>query len=159
MLPPGAVCKVINHATVKQVKVIQAFRYGAAPCKSARQGDVIVGVVKKVSGVKSSTLRSKKHLNHIVVSRVGGGGEFKKGDLIRAVVVRTKKEQERAIGLAPPSESLSPRKSRRTGNFISFPGENSVVVLGHNGQESTTNQIGSKEFRSYMKTKGFSYAI
>ena len=143
MLPPGAYARVIQHTTVKEIKIIQCFRKGITSCKYARQGDIVVASVKKVGNMKESMLRSQRHLGSSMI-------QYKRGDLVRALVVRTKKEQQRSHGFIA---------NRSTGIFLSFPGENQVILLGPNGQDATMKQVETPSYNTMLKNRGFSQQI
>eukprot|EP00924_Labyrinthula_sp_SR-Ha-C_P009036 snap_masked-scaffold_2-processed-gene-10.28-mRNA-1 protein AED:0.99 eAED:1.00 QI:0/0/0/0.5/1/1/2/0/162 len=140
MLIPGSVVKVLNNTAVKSIRVIATFREGVHSSQvPAGQGDCVLGSVVQTGVIKDSFLRSKKHLGSSQV-------RYKKGDLVRGLVVRTKKEYDRSRGTG---------KNSKTGIMVSFPLENSVVLLSSQGQDA----FAKTSLSGLMRSKGFSRII
>jgi ribosomal protein L14 len=83
-----------------------------------------------------------------VIHKVKKPGEWKKGDLVRGLIVRTRKAEDRAKGLRV-----------LTGIKVGFPQENSIVILGGKGQ-GVGGEVGPLTAISVIvKTKGFAKVL
>lgn len=118
MFPPGAVLSVVNSATVKNVRVIQSFRKNRHVVDQGKVGDVVVASVIKTDAALQ-ILRGKQK-----VAKIAPGQKFSRGDLVRGLIIRSKKEVHRSTG-------TSARKVD-TGIYYRFPNENSIMLLGPN---------------------------
>src|SRR5690606_36562391 len=108
----------------------------------ATQGDLILGTVyrlraQKDSGKTNSSISRKRKKENIAP---GGNTKQKniqstlsKGDLVSAVVVRTKKALDRSKGIGKGSQL-------QTGIKLSFPNENAVMLISFaSGKEKKTS--------------------
>jgi len=127
MIQQGSYLKVIDNSSVKEISCIKVLKGGPRP--HGIQGDELIGSVKSVRKVKKAVLQSKKHLG----SRAKGK-EWKRGDLVQALIVRTLKSVDRSRGLG--------RKAKlQTGIRLSFPKENAALLLGRKGKEPLGTRI------------------
>jgi len=113
MLQPESRLNVADNTGAKEIKVIRNL--GGSVVKNSRIGDIIV------ASVKSAT----------------PGGMVKKGEVIKAVIVRTKKQQ-----------------MRKDGTWIRFD-DNAAVIIKKDGDPMGTRIFGpvARELREkgYMK--------
>ena len=113
MIQQESYLKVADNTGAKEIKCIRVL--GGSKRKYASIGDVIVASVRKAAP----------------------GGSVKKGDVVKAVIVRTKKERRRADG-----------------SYIKFD-ENAAVILKNDGDPRGTRIFGpvARELREkkFMK--------
>lgn len=118
MIQSGTYLRVIDNTYVKDISCIQVKKYGSSKHPVGKQGDVFVGSVKSLRKVKASITRSQKHLIN-----KGKKKRWQRGDLLRALIVRTRKNMDRSKGLGRNSKN-------QTGIRLSFPEGNAAILLG-----------------------------
>lgn len=144
MVQQGSILKVIDNSSVREIYCIRVLNKGPRPVGT--QGDIIVGSVRKLRRVKESVLRSRKHL-----SGRTKGKAWKRGDVVKALIVRTIKQADRTKGLGAKGKN-------QTGIKLSFPKENSAVLLAANGKDP----LGSRArgpISPTARSKGFTKVI
>mmetsp|Transcript_5921 Transcript_5921/g.6805 ORF Transcript_5921/g.6805 Transcript_5921/m.6805 type:complete len:157 (-) Transcript_5921:70-540(-) len=145
MIQPGTIVKVLDNTLVKEIRCIKVLIKGKRPV--ATQGDVIIGTIQKIGVTKQSILRSQKHLMGSKGSGKQKGPQFKRGDMVKAVVCRTKKGVDRNRGIGRGSTSSS-------GIKVSFPTENACILVGANGQDPIASRA-KGPISSAIKSKGY----
>ena len=111
MIQPRSVVDVADNSGARKIRCILVL--GGSRCRYARIGDVVVAAVREAMP----------------------GGAFKKGDVVRAVVVRTSKESR-----------------RQDGSYIKFD-SNAVVLI-----DKQKNPLGTRIFGPVgreLRTKTF----
>mmetsp|Transcript_12288 Transcript_12288/g.15253 ORF Transcript_12288/g.15253 Transcript_12288/m.15253 type:complete len:157 (+) Transcript_12288:166-636(+) len=149
MIQPGTLVKVLDNTLVKEIKCIKVLIKGKHPV--ATQGDIIIGSIKKIGVTRQSDLRSQKHLMGSKGSGKLKGPQWKRGDLVKAVVCRTKKQVDRSRGCGRGSNSS-------TGIKVAFPSENSCILLGSNGQDPLASRA-KGPISSAIRSKGFTKVL
>jgi ribosomal protein L14 len=135
MIQMKSVMKVIDNSGAQLAECIKVLRNG----KYASLGDEVVVVVKRARPI--STAGSNGNGRGPTTSTTEGGA-LRKGDVRRAVIVRTKKET-----------------SRLDGRYIKFD-DNACVLLNNQGQPLGTRILGvvANELRLKKWTKIISLA-
>ena len=121
MIQLGTILKVVDNSAVREIRCIKVINGTVAT-----QGDLILGTVYRLKAQKDN-LNSRKGKKEIITS--GGNTKQKnvpsalsKGDLVSAIVVRTKKALDRSRGIGKGSEF-------QTGIQLSFPKENAAILI------------------------------
>jgi ribosomal protein L14 len=119
MIQPGTILKVVDNSSVREIRCIRVFTGNRRSV--AAQGDRILGTVYRLRHQKDSAVGSKKDTAPSNKQK-GIPSSLSKGDLVSAVVVRTKKSSDRSRGIGKGSHN-------QTGIRISFPNENSAILI------------------------------
>jgi len=150
MIQLGTILKVVDNSAVREIRCIKVINGTVAT-----QGDLILGTVYRLRTQKDN-LNSRKGKKETVTS--GGNTKQKsvpsalsKGDLVSAIVVRTKKGLDRSRGIGKGSEY-------QTGIKLSFPKENAAILITSTKNLSQIEPLATRSkgpFSPVISSKGF----
>jgi ribosomal protein L14 len=134
MIQLGTILKVIDNSMVREIRCIKVVNGTVAT-----QGDLILGTVYRLRAQKDSGNSNNPKSRKRKKENMASGGNTKqknvqstlsKGDLVSAIVVRTKKALDRSKGIGKGSQN-------QTGIKLSFPNENAVMLINFASGKST----------------------
>lgn len=137
MIQPGTNIKISDNTNVREIRCIGVV--GKRGRNPGTLGAVIVGSVKKLSSNKDSRKNSgaqRSRKDNLV---------YKTGDLVKALIVRTKKDKDRSL-------------RTQTGFLVSFPHENVGILLGNNGLDPVGSRI-KGPLSTVIKSKGYNKVL
>lgn len=137
MLQLNSSLKIIDNTPVKEIYVIKVLRRGRK--NPAVQGDVVVGVVRSLGKIK----KTNKNLTQKSKQK-----EWSKANIVKALVVRTKKGMDTAKGQGRASKI-------QTGIKVAFPQMNAGLLINDASQEPLGSRLKGPVPR-LIKNKGFS---
>jgi len=120
MIQLGTILKVVDNSSVREIRCIKVIKGSVAA-----QGDRILGTVYRLRNIpsgKEAIVASKASAALAAQKQKGIQSAFLKGDIVSAVVVRTKKAVDRSRGIGKGSH-------KQTGIKLSFPNENAVILI------------------------------
>lgn len=143
MFQQGSYLKVIDNSQAKEVTCVKVLKNGFRP--QGQVGDLLLVSVQSLRRSKGVSSTKKGP------SAKRGLKELKKGDLVKALPVRSRRNMDRSRGLGRKAKT-------QTGIQISFPKENAALLLNANGQDPLATRVRGP-LSPTVRTKAFTKVL